>query len=121
MSLQSSHHALYDTNIFIRHFTHDDREQSPNATALLARVEQGPEVVATSSLVIFEVVFTLERQYKLPKHDVAGLVLPFPIGFADAYNAAYVRPLGSSEVYTLDEDFDKVPGITRVDPGEEVG
>ena len=116
MSLQSSHHAPYETNIFIRHFTHDDREQSPNATALLARVEQGPEVVATSSLVIFEVVFTLERQYKLPKHDVAGLVLPFPIGFA-----AYMRPLGSSEVYTLDEDFDKVPGITRVDPGEEVG
>ena len=134
-----------DTNIFIRHFTYDDPELSPPATAVLARVEQGAEVVVTSPVVIFEVVLTLERQYKLPKHDVAELVLPFvrlrnlrlehkrvfreafelhiahPIGFAGAYGAAYMRPLGSSEVYTFDEDFDKIPGITRVDPGEEVG
>jgi len=95
--------------------------------------------------VIFEVVFRLERQYKPPKHDVADLVLRFvrlrnlrlehkrvfreafelhiahPIGFAGAYNPAYMRPLGSSEVDTFDEDFDKIPGITWVDPGEEVG
>ncbi len=65
-----------DTNIFIRHFTYDDPEQSPNATALLARVEQGAEVVVTFPVVIFEVVFTLETRDKLLKHDVAELVLP---------------------------------------------
>lgn len=129
-----------DTNVFIRHFTYDDPDQSPRATALLARVEQGEEIVVTSPLVIFEVVFTLERQYRLAKEDVANLVLPFirlrnlrlehkqlfrqafdlhttyDLGLADAYNAVYMQSLGVFEIYSFDDDFDKVPGIARVEP-----
>lgn len=129
-----------DTNIFLRHFTQDHPIHSPKATALLRRVEEGREVVVTSALIIFEIVFTLERQYRVTKEDVAALVLPFirlpnlrvehkrlfvevfrihtiyPIGFADAYNCAYMQSVGAPEVYSFDEDFDKVPGIVRVEP-----
>lgn len=56
-----------DTNIFLRHFTQDHPIHSPKATALLRRVEEGREVVVTSALIIFEIVFTLERQYRVTK------------------------------------------------------
>jgi len=43
------------------------------------------------------------------------------IEFADAYNAAYMQAHGMSEVYTWDEGFDQVQGITRIDVKEGVG
>lgn len=39
--------------------------------------------------------------------------------FADAFNVAYMRSVGVSRIYSWDTDFDDVPGITRLEPGEE--
>jgi predicted nucleic acid-binding protein len=40
------------------------------------------------------------------------------LSFADAYNASYMDVHGIDQIYTWDEDFDHVPGITRREPGE---
>ena len=56
-----------DTNILLRYFANDDPAKSPAALALLQRVERGDERVVMTAIVVFEVVFTLQRSYKLPK------------------------------------------------------
>ncbi len=126
-----------DTNILLRYFTRDDEKKAAQTLSLLTRVESGAEKVVTSPLVLFEVVFTLERSYAVPKARVAELVFPIlglrglklpnktlwrmalrlyvehSLDFADAYNASYMHALGISEIYSWDTDFDTIPGITR--------
>src|ERR1700676_1245181 len=106
--------CFIDTNILLRYFTRDDEQKAQRVLQLLLRVERGEEKVITSSLVIFETVFTLQKFYKEPKARIKELVLPFitlkglqlpskhiyhrafdlyvtkNISFADAYNAAYM-------------------------------
>ncbi len=110
--------------------------------ALLLRLESGQETAVTSDLVIFETVFVLQspRQYGLSRERVCQLLEPLvnlrglrlprkslysrvfdlflnnSVSFADAYNAAYMEARGLNEVYSYDSDFDRIPGITRVEP-----
>lgn len=129
-----------DTNILLRYLTRDDDKKAQRAFDLLIRVEQGEEKVVTSSLVIFETVFTLQSFYKLPRQEIKALVLPIislrglhlpgksvyyqafdfyttkNISFADAYNAAYMLSEQISDIYSWDTDFDKIEGITRLAP-----
>lgn len=131
-----------DTNVLIRYLTRDDPGKAQQALKLLTRVERGEEKVAISPMVIFEVVFTLQRQYHVPKEQIReslgdilslrGVEIPNkqlfrraldlyaqrPISFADAYNAAYMRSRKLSEIYTWDKDFDKIEGIIRMEPEE---
>jgi predicted nucleic acid-binding protein len=129
-----------DTNILLRYLTRDDEGKANSAYGLLRRVEQGDERVVTSPLVIFEVVFTLQKSYQIARSRIrdaladilslAGVELPQKslylqaldlyvqknISFADAYNAAYMRSHQVSEIYSGDADFDRVEGITRIEP-----
>ena len=129
-----------DTNIFIRYFTKDDEVKAAKALALLERVERGVEKIITSEMVVFEVVFTLEHSYRLEKSKVRGMVsdilslrsLRVPgkrlliralelhasanISFVDAYNAVSMAEYGVSEIYSWDTDFDKLPGVNRIEP-----
>lgn len=94
----------------------------------------------TSSLVVFETVFTLQSFYKIPRQQIKELLLPIitlkhlqlpdkfvyyhtfdlyvtkNVSFADAYNAAYMIARQTSEVYSWDTDFNKIDGITRLEP-----
>ena len=132
-----------DTNILLRHLTRDDEEKAEACRSLLLLVEQGQEVVVTSDLVIWETVFVLQspRQYGLPRDRIRQLLEPLinlrglrltrkgiykrvfdlycakGISFADAYNAAYMEARGLNEVYSYDTDFDRIEGISRVEPG----
>ena len=129
-----------DTNLFIRYFTRDEEEKAQRVLALLKRVEKGEEKITTSSLVIFETIFTLESFYKVPKQQVKELMLPIlnlkglklpdkelyqqaldnyvkkNISFVDAFNATFILKKGIKEIYSYDEDFDKIRGIKRVTP-----
>jgi uncharacterized protein len=131
-----------DTNILLRYLTKDDVSKAKRAFELLLRVEQGEEKVITSSLVIFETIFTLQRFYRLPRQEIKDLVLPIislrglylpgknvyyhafdlyvtqNISFADAYNAAYMISEQLSDIYSWDTDFDKIEGIIRLEPEE---
>lgn len=129
-----------DTNVLLRHLLHDHADQSPRATALLARIELGQLRVRLSDLVIAETVFTLQRSYKVSKGQIVQALLPIihlpgvavtgkrrfqmifdlyvtqNIPYADAYIAVQMRQAGSRQIYSFDADFDKVSGITRVEP-----
>lgn len=131
---------LADTNLFLRHLRQDNPIRSPRATAYLARIEQGEIQVRITDLVVFEVVFTLQRTYRQPKDairaallpllELPGIVLPgkrryrrvfdlyltLNISFADAYHAVVMRQLKLTEVVSYDADFDRVAGITRIEP-----
>lgn len=129
-----------DTNILLRYLTKDDEQKARQALALLAKVERGEEKVATSPMVIFETVFTLQKRYQVPREDIRaslgdiislrGLELPNKhlyiralelyasknISFADAFNAAYMQSRDIIEVYSWDTDFDKLEGFVRLQP-----
>ena len=129
-----------DTNLFIRYFTRDEEEKAQRVLALLKRVEKGEEKITTSSLVIFETIFTLESFYKVSKQQVKELMLPIlnlkglklpdkelyqqaldnyvkkNISFVDAFNATFILKKGIKQIYSYDEDFDKIRGIKRVTP-----
>ncbi len=129
-----------DTNVLLRHLRADNAEHSPRATAYLERIEREELKVRTADTVIFETVFTLERSYRQPKAAIRdallplialpGIVLPrkrrfqtaftfyvdLNISFADAYHAALMVEQKLSEIVTFDRHFDRVPGITRVEP-----
>lgn len=131
------------TNILLRYLTRDDEPKAQRALNLLTRVERGEEKVITSSLVIFETVFTLQSFYRVPRQRIKELILPIislrglhlpgkslyyqtfdlyvtkNISFVDAYNAVYMLSEGISNIYSWDTDFDKIEGIVRLEPAEE--
>jgi predicted nucleic acid-binding protein len=129
-----------DSNVMLCHLHGQHPEHSPRSTALLDQVERGELQAQLSDIVIFETVFTLERHYKTPKAqirnsvlallDLPGLVLQgkrryirifdfyvdYNISFGDACIAAEMEHHGATEVYSFDRQFNRVPGITRLEP-----
>lgn len=129
-----------DTSLLIRFFTNDDPSKAERVRALLEQVEYGGERIALSPLVVFETVFTLQRGYGLSKPRIRQLIedllslrhvhLPnkshyyqalalyaaSPLSFADAYNIVYMGAHGLADIWSYDTDFDRVPGITRLEP-----
>lgn len=100
--------------------------------------------MATSPLVIFETVFTLQKRYGVSREKIRdlladilsfrGLVLPNKnlykraldlyssknISFVDAYNVTYMTSHGIAEIYSFDADFDRVESVTRLASGKPV-
>lgn len=129
-----------DSNVILRHLLGDHPEHSPRATAYLGRVEQGEIRVRTADTVIFEVVFTLQRQYHQPKSrireallpliELPGILLPgkrrfrrvfdfyvdLNLSFADAYHAVLMEQLKLDEIVTFDREFDRLSDIKRWEP-----
>jgi predicted nucleic acid-binding protein len=129
-----------DTNVLVRHFTHDNPLQSPRASAYLEHIEDGTRRVRTEPTVIFETVYLLEKQYKIPRRvvrdgllallDLPGIVMPGKkrirdafalyiernLPFADAYHIAVMRAEGLDEIVTFDREFDHILGISRIEP-----
>ena len=60
--------AILDSNIFIRHFTQDNKEQSPKATKIFASIEKGETSGLVSLLVVNEVIWILENYYEIPRN-----------------------------------------------------
>ncbi len=130
-----------DTNVLIRYLTGDDPEKAKASFATLLRVERGEEAVMTTDIVIVEAVYVLQsRIYGVSRERIRDLMEPIiesrglrllrkglykrafdlyceqRLGFADAYNVAFMESRGLDEVYSYDSDFDRVEGIRRVEP-----
>lgn len=129
-----------DTNVLLRYFANDDPAKAQAALALLQRVEQGDDRVIVSPMVVFDVVFTLQRSYKMPKEDIRrlfwrilalrdvqladkvafkatfDLYVEKNISFAEAYHAVWMQRRNVTEVYSWDREFDRVTGLTRIEP-----
>jgi predicted nucleic acid-binding protein len=135
-----SKEKFLDTNILIRYFTKDDEKKAYDVLELLKRIEKNEEKVITTPLVIFEVIFTLQSYYKLPREEIKELLLPilnlrglrltfkpifekalemYPqvnISFADIFNYCFMLEEGINEIYSYDGDFDNLAGAKRILP-----
>lgn len=129
-----------DTNVLLRHLLQDDEQQSSRSTALLARIEAGEERVRIADTVVFETVFALQRQYRVPKGEIRdkvlallelpGIVLPgkrrlrevfdlyadLNASFVDAYHVVLMKRLGLNQIISFDRGIDRIPGVDRTEP-----
>lgn len=140
MSSERAKPRFLDTNILVRFMTNDNEDRARRGLALLAQVERGEVRLVTSTMVIFETVFTLRRTYRVsharirdnlvPILTLEGLQVPdrrlllraldlcveFNVPLADAYNVASMEALGISEIFSWDPHFDRFPDIRRLEP-----
>lgn len=128
-----------DTNLFLRYLTDDIPAQADAVEDLLRKAEQGKSRLATNSMVIAEIVWTLESYYKLEQDDIQNKVLAIlntpglevsdnnlvlkaiiwyaekNVDFIDAYNAAWMEREGIEKIYTFDQKhfarFDDVEAL----------
>lgn len=130
--------GLLDANVILRHLLGDVPEQSSAATELIYRIARDEFQAELADAIVFEVVFTLERTYKLSRGRARELILPLlglpgmsanpellaaldmhverKLSLPDAY--LIVRALqGSGQVISFDRDFDRIPGLQRIEPG----
>jgi predicted nucleic-acid-binding protein len=123
-----------DTNVLVRYFAQDDPIQSPRATELIEHRLTAANPGFISTVVIAEIVWVLERAYKLPAVDIATIVerlLQAPTlvidnesevftalaalqeghGFADALIGALGTKAGCSATLTFDRSAARLPGF----------
>lgn len=120
-----------------------DRIKASACRALFEQVCDGDQEVTTSEAILAEVVYVLvsPRLYALPRHEIVSRLKPIialpgfefagkatvdraldlfatysRLDFEDALSDAVVERSGSPTLYSYDRDFDKVPGITRMEP-----
>lgn len=131
-----------DTNVLIRLLTRDNPHHSAAARAFWMHVERGELTVAAPAVVIAETVYVLAspRLYRLPRDEIAALLRPLVrlphfhlengreiltaldlyastnLTFGDAQIAAAMHHSGVSQIYSFDTDFDRLPGVIRVEP-----
>lgn len=132
-----------DTNILLRYLTKDDEIKADACFELFQRVKQGKEEVTTCEAIITEVVYVLASRahYHLSPEEISarlrpilalrGLKLPHKrlylraldlytsytfLDFEDALSVAHMEHRGIKEVLSYDTDFDRIPGIQRMEP-----
>lgn len=129
-----------DTNIFIRFFVCDGSEENENVEKFFNKVVSGNDRYLTSTMVIAEIIWVLEKYYKMDKKNVCEnirLILDTPniiikekqilydaaeifykqnIDFIDAYNYAYALKNSSSGIISYDRHFDRLALLKRTEP-----
>jgi uncharacterized protein len=130
-----------DTNLFLRYLTNDVPSQADAVDSLLRRASKGTVSLVTTSMVIAEIVWTLESYYGLDKKKIQMMVLgilntdglqvrdsdlllqaiiPYAeknVDFIDAYNVAWMVKNNIEKIYTFDQKhFNRFSGITVKTP-----
>jgi predicted nucleic acid-binding protein len=129
-----------DTNIFLRYLTKDDPSKYDKCREIFKKAVEGKIELATSGIVVAELIWTLLSYYKVQKADVIEKIsiivntdnLHIPdkniitdalvlysrknIDYIDAYNAVFMKRHGFEEIYSYDEDLDAVENIKRTEP-----
>ena len=125
-----------DTNLFLRYLTNDIPAQIDLVESLLHRAAKGKINLVTTSMVIAEIVWTLESYYELDKKEIqtmilgilntdglevigSDLILPAivhytdkNVDFIDAFNAAWMVKNDVDKIYTFDQKhFSRFEGI----------
>ncbi len=119
--------VFIDTNLFLRFLTNDIPSKATDVENLLHEAAEGNITLITNSLVLAEIVWTLESYYKLERESIyekvlailnsPGLKVPDAnlvfkaiawyaekkVDFIDAYNAAWMTQHQIRKVYTFDQ------------------
>ena len=132
-----------DTNLFLRYLTNDVPVQADAVEQLLRRASAGETVLVINSLVIAEIVWTLESYYGLARDNIKNKILAIlntpgleaaegdlllqaifwyadkNIDFIDAFNTAWLLAQGLETTYTFDrKHLSRIEGIRVQVPGE---
>jgi len=130
-----------DTNLFLRYLTNDVPAQADAVEKIIRRAAKGQVALVTTSMVIAEIVWTLESYYELEKTEIQNMVLgilnteglniidsdlilqaiiPYAeknVDFIDAFNAAWMNKNNISKAYTFDQKhFNRFEGIIAEAP-----
>jgi predicted nucleic-acid-binding protein len=130
-----------DTNLFLRYLTNDVPSQADAVEQLLHRASAGDIILVINSLVIAEIVWTLESYYGLARDNIKDKVLAIlntpgleaaegdlllqaifwyaekNIDFIDAFNAAWLLSQGLITTYTFDrKHFSRIEGVRVQSP-----
>lgn len=134
--------SFLDTNVLLRVILDDHPDHSPRSRDLIGRVAAGLEQVVTSDSVVLETVNRLVgRRLALPRSVVADAVLTilmldgvhldskplYPptlgrflsfgrLSFPDCLHTTQADTATGGRIYTFDRGFDRLPGITRLEP-----
>jgi predicted nucleic-acid-binding protein len=125
-----------DTNLFLRYLTNDVPAQADLVESLLHRAAKGKVNLVTTSMVIAEIVWTLESYYELDKKEIQTMILGIlntdglevidsdlilqaivhytdkNVDFIDAFNAAWMVKNDVDKIYTFDQKhFSRFEGI----------
>lgn len=98
-----------DTNILVRYLTWDDVDQARAA----ARVLEGGETVAISTIVLCELVWVLKRAYRLSSAEIAD-ALQLVI---ESHNVDLDRPAAEAGLDLLRRGGDFADGVILHDAG----
>jgi len=132
-----------DTNLFLRYLTNDVPAQADAVEGLLHRAAAGEINLVTNSLIIAEIVWTLESYYGLARDDIKDKILAIlntpglevvdgdlllhavfwyadkNIDFIDAFSAAWMKSQNLKTAYTFDrKHFSRIQGISVQVPDE---
>ncbi len=130
-----------DANVFIRQLTGDDPGKAQRSLVLFRRTRQGKLSLVTSESVVAEIVFVLSRStYRVPRAALTAAFRPVlnnpglgiepkqsiiaaldlwrdsNLDFEDCLSIEHVRRESLDAIYSYDRDFDRVPGIVRLEP-----
>ena len=130
-----------DTNVLVRFVAQDHPDHWRRATELFKSVERGETRVRIADTVVFEAAYVLEGPYGWDREPIRaalapvialnGVILPgkeiYPdvfalyvsrrsLSFADCYHAILAQHLGCPEFISFDRGFDRIPGLTRIEP-----
>ncbi len=72
---QSKKIYLVDTNVLLRYLIGDGAKNAEKALALMERVELGSEEIEICSVIVAEMIWTLEKFYEVPRRDIAQKLL----------------------------------------------
>ena len=133
--------AILDTNVVLRHLLNDHPDHSPRATAYLRPVFTGERVLRLTDAVVSELVFTLDRTYKVPRTaihefimefiDLPAVILPGKalyrrtlqywveqpgLAFTDCQLLILADHSGIGAVVTFDRKMSRYPGVERIEP-----
>ncbi|MFH1856646.1 MAG: type II toxin-antitoxin system VapC family toxin [Candidatus Omnitrophota bacterium] len=129
-----------DTNVILRYLTCDDPEKAKKCGKLFKKAVDNKETLCISTMVVAEIVWTLEKAYKLSRSEIADCVqkiLNTPnfhvdekdillvaitlyelkkIDFIDAYHVVFMKNKGIEFIYSYDSHFDLVSDLKRIEP-----
>ena len=135
--------AFIDSNVILRHLTKDPPKMAEAALRTLDDAQNGKISLILTPLTVAEIVWVLESFYGHSKAKIAETMSQFlfcdglevedldlliealslyqgkNLDFADAYLAAVALRRGPQAVYSFDQHFNRVPGVTRLEPGKD--
>lgn len=132
--------VFVDTNIFLRFLARDQEKQYQACRKLFKQAQENKINLITSSLVIFELIWTLVSYYQESKNQIVEKILSLlelsnlrvenreiffeslllwqekNIDFNDAFNFTWAQKKKIRKIYSYDRHFDKLSGIRRSGP-----